>query len=335
MRLSKLPHLNRIFVILIIFFSLWIISVMLPSSGKAAVTLVYFKAIPESAKVYFEWKTASEQNNAGFVINKLKDGGDYSNVNDYLPLQYTEGEDFYPAQEEGDVYYAEYYNDDSDYVRYYDEDVTDGVTYWYRLESVDNSNNSVYSDPVSVFIGSTPTPTVTNTSQAGQATSTPTATQAAGVTSTNTATSTVTPTKTKSSTTKKTATPQRTATTTTSSAGTFPTATTQSQPPNNNPPPGDQQATAVAQTNEAAQQIISPEVQATATLIPLPSITMVFPTAMGNRPADDAANVTDNAPKTNSASWLTPQRMVVVFVIASIWIMLGGWFYLSFKRLEK
>jgi hypothetical protein len=39
--------------------------------------------------------------------------------------------------------------------------------------------------------------------------------------------------------------------------------------------------------------------------------------------------------KPNSDNWLTPQRLVIMAVIAGIWIMLGGWFYLSFKRLDK
>lgn len=319
MNLSMNPLLHRLFRIFSLLFLGVIILLFFTSAGKAAVTLIYFRASYSDGKVYFEWKTGSEIDNSGFIINKLKNGGDKNNVQDYESLEYAEGQDFYPALGEGGKYLAEYYSEEGDLVRFYDDDVILGNTYWYRLESVDINNNSEYSDPVSVYIGSTPTPTNTQTGE-------PT------VTGTGTATSTITPTKkptkTKSAS-EKTNTPVRTATNT----YVYLAVSATPQPPAHNPPVIDQEATDGTQTAQANQATSTP--QPTATLIPLPSITMLFPTAVEKAPVENSMNVKEDMRKTNSSSWFTPQRILVVLVIAAIWIMLGGWFYLSFKHLEK
>lgn len=308
-------YLSRI----LIFFSIFIILVVdmffNTSTGKGAVTLVYFRPTYSDGKVYFEWKTASEIDNSGYIINRLKKGGNYNNVQDYERLEYAEDQYFYPALGEGGIYYAEYYSEDGDLVRFYDDDVDLGNTYWYILESVDVNSNSQYSDPVSVFAGSTPTPTHTRT---------------VGATTTNTPTITRTskPTKTKSAS-EKTNTPVATATRTYG----YLAASATPQPPANHAPTIDLAATEAMLTAQANQ--ISSTPQPTATLIPLPSITMLFPTAAADASEENPVNVREDMRKTSSTSWFTPQRMMVVLVIATIWIMLGGWFYLSFKRLEK
>lgn len=287
-----------------------IILIAIPFSTKAAVTLKYFHATYIGGKVSFEWETGSEQNSAGFMINRsAEENGTYIQIPEEDPA-------FFIALGEGGEYTGEYYNNDGDLVTFYDEDVVEGMTYWYRLESIDNTNNSDYSEPVAVYIGATPTPTFTPSA-----------------TFTDEATATITLTR-KPTKTKKPGTPTPTFTATRYS-WTAPTATP--QPPSNNTPQGDLNATAAAQTNEASQLNVTPEIEGTATLVPLPSIAIIFPTAIAKQPDVKSDNMTNN-PNTrgnNSDSWLTPQRMVMVVIIIAIWVMLGGWFFLSFKRLEK
>jgi len=315
MKLCKTPFISRKLGLFFTFIFFILILMLNSSVVKAAVTLIYFRPTYSDGKVYFEWKTASEIDSSGFAICKLKEGGVYTNVQDYESLEYEEGQDFYPSYGEGGEYHAEYYNNEGDLVRFYDENVIEGKTYWYRLKMIDVNNVNEYSEPESVFIGQTPTPTRT---QIAQSTATPTPT----------ITLTKKPTKTKSAS-EKTNTPYYTATKT----YIFLAATATQPPPVNNTPTSDLAATEAAQTNEASQATILPT--ATATLIPLPSITILFPTAAKKGPTETMTESREDMRETNSNSWLTPQRIGIILVIAVIWIMLGVWFYLSFKHLEK
>ncbi len=95
---------------------------------------MYFKAIPDNGKVYFEWKTASEENNSGFIIKKKNNSGIYE------PLTINNEEVFFNANPSGGVYTAMYaaciydgspceYDDDGEYIktRFFDENVTNGT----------------------------------------------------------------------------------------------------------------------------------------------------------------------------------------------------------------
>lgn len=326
MKLLTNGVLFRCFLIAILTYA---ILISFPHPAQAAVTLKSFSATYSNGKVSFSWETRNEQDSAGFIINRSTEEN-----GTYIQLPSSEDPIFFIALGYGGIYNASYetgeYNEDGDPVlkEYFDENVIEGNTYWYRLESVDINNNSDYSDPVSVYIGATPTPTNSPTSsyQTENNTVTPSPTSDG---STATITSTSKPTKTKK---PGTATPTFTAT---RYNWTAPTSTP--QPPGNNPLPVDTGATDAAQTAEANQSGVTQEVQPTDTLVPLPSVTIVFPTAVVKQPDVADARLADNAKNTpsNSESWLTPQRLIIVAIIAGIWIMLGGWFYLSFKRLDK
>ncbi len=336
MQFNKPLLQKRILLIISILTPVILIMLFLPPIGEAAVTLIYFKAIPDNGKVFFEWKTANEMGNAGFIINKWDpEENDYIQIPKDAPLFfYTEGDGY---TYEG---YYDVYTDTLNSVRFFDDDVQNGNTYIYKLESIpdDSSLPSSFS-PTQVVMPwdpSQPTWTATVPGQTGVATSTPsptpTQTQPGQGAPTNTPTRTAT--KSSSSGNKKTATPVFTATNrpTMITSG----STSTSQPTSNNQPSGNQSTNEAALTGGGSPEVTVVEVQPTATLVPLPSMTIVFPTAIGKViEKEEAAKAGGNSPKANSASWLTPQRMVVVAVIASIWIMLGGWFYLSFKRLEK
>lgn len=339
MQLIKSRYKTGIILILSIFIPLFALTLSISSIAKAAVTLIYFKAIPDNGKVYFEWKTANEDNNSGFIITKLKPGGDHLNLGDYISITYYDQEVFFEAKPEGGVYTADFatclydgtpceYDESDEYIktRFFDDDVTNGETYWYKLVSIDNSENEIDGDTASAMPWDPSQPTWTPT---GQTTSSPSATQTDEISDTKTPTSK--PTKTKKPGTR---TPTPTATRYTYTGPAAPSAT---QPANNNLSANDLAATAAAQTAQAGQPTATLEVAPTATLLPLPSITIVFPTAVVKQPDEPDANLLESAKasRSNSDTWLTPQRMVIVAVIAGIWIMLGGWFYLSFKRLEK
>jgi hypothetical protein len=117
---------------------------------KAAVDLAYFTAYPLDNEIVIEWETATELDNAGFYVTR-------NTVNQ--PIPFPEVSDFIPAEGSG-VIGAQY--------EYFDEDVSEGVTYYYKLEIIDTSNNVDYSEVVSATFGlaaatPTTTPTVTNT----------------------------------------------------------------------------------------------------------------------------------------------------------------------------
>ena len=118
---------------------------------EAAVNLRYFRAKAQEAKITIEWGTATELDNAGFYIQRSNaSNGTFQRIS---PFIYAQGDSL----------------TGSDY-DYDDLQVEVGVTYWYRLESVDSSQRSSFNDPVSVgyklpALTSTPTstPSVTTT----------------------------------------------------------------------------------------------------------------------------------------------------------------------------
>lgn len=112
---------------------------------NAAITLLYFTATGENQQVVLRWETATEINSAGFYVMKSQQlNGSYLRVNNTI----------IPAR--GDNLSGYLY-------QYVDQYVSNGVTYWYRLEQIETNGNSVLFDPVSVIPGVTPTPTPTRT----------------------------------------------------------------------------------------------------------------------------------------------------------------------------
>ncbi len=113
---------------------------------NAAVTLVSFEAEGIDGKVILTWETASELDNAGFFIQRSNsETGTYQRVSFFIPSM---GDDVVGAQ-----YYFE------------DDAVTNGVTYWYKLEALDYSQNADFYGPIAVTPGivhtATTTPTIT------------------------------------------------------------------------------------------------------------------------------------------------------------------------------
>jgi hypothetical protein len=289
-------------------------------TGRAAVTLLYFSAISENQQVRLVWQTATEMNNAGFFVQRsTQQGGSYIRVNPEI----------IPAQ--GDSLTGASYT-------YTDPNLTNGAQYWYRLEMIDLGQNSEYSGSVFVIVGATPTPT---TSVTGTATPSPTATStstSASLPGAGTATSTATPTRT--------ATPQQ---------FTQPSATInfQSQPPPGQPTiypaPGQPglvppDAAVAAPTNASfpGQEpgsetgIVPTPVlennsgEATATLIPFPTVTIVFPrsTSQQSAPLPDPADL--------NRGWLTKdtiQGLWPIGLLIVIWLGLVAWFFLSRRHI--
>jgi len=249
---------------------------------NAAVTLVSFEAEGIDGKVILTWETASELDNAGFFIQRSNsETGTYQRVSFFISSM---GDDVVGAQ-----YYFE------------DDEVTNGVTYWYKLEALDYSQNADFYGPIAV------TPGIVHTA-------------------TNTPTITTTPTRT--------STAQSEATTTAIPTNTFavPTATaTQSGaypiPPTALPP-----ATTTPPVDEPSLTPGIPTALPTETLIPLPSITFVLPGGAGS-----TAGTLDSSTRPDSQAsfldWFTPQRVTVIGLIFIIWTMLAIWFAYTLRQM--
>jgi len=130
----------------------------------ASVTLVSFTATPGNGQVVLRWETATEINNAGFFVRRsTQETGDYARISSFMP-----------AQGDGLLGAIYVYNDTA---------VTNGVTYYYKLEAVDNSQNVEFHGPISATPGPTPTFTAIRVATA-TATTAPTSTPTLARTST-------------------------------------------------------------------------------------------------------------------------------------------------------
>ncbi len=140
----------------------------LPSS----VIFSQFTAIAGNTQVAVQWTTTSEVNTSGFyLLRSQSESGGFSRVSPFIPRRGSGiGGAFYEVVDSG---------------------LTNGVTYYYRLEIISMTQESSFSGVISV-IPQQSTPTST-------ATSTPTPSSSPSPTSTSTATSTPTPTPTATS----------------------------------------------------------------------------------------------------------------------------------------
>ena len=137
---------------------------------RGAVTLVYFDANPGNQQVILEWETASEVDMLGFYVRRSsQQSSGFTRISDFI---FTQG-----SSVSGLVY------------QYVDSNLTNGQTFYYELEAVDNNYESEFFGPVLVTVGS---PATTNTTTQ---TSTITSTgQNTALTQTITFTNTITPT---------------------------------------------------------------------------------------------------------------------------------------------
>jgi len=276
--------------------------------------LVYFQATAQPGRVILEWQTASELDNQGFFVNRsLAQFTGYSRISPFIPAQ-------------GDPLIGATY-------RYTDTNVVNGTLYWYRLESIDYlSNAAFYDPPVSAIPGGdfTATPTATNTSQVIN-TPTGTATPTRTVTPTRTATRTATRTPTRT---------QHTATVTRAPAQSFGNpypAPFQSNPNPalTAPPPVPANATPAESAAVPADEALPFAFTPTPTFIPLPEITMQFPSSAGLGSALPTPPSAKPVSFSSWLSWLTPTRVLFMIFILFVWLFLAGWFYSSIRRVES
>ena len=151
----------------------------------AAVELVSFTGTEQENSILIEWETATELDNAGFYITRTTDLQE--------SFEYISG--FIPAQGSG-VIGAQY--------QFTDNDVTIGNVYYYKLESVDTSQNVQTYGPIIV---SYQVPTQTNTPSSTLTPSITLTPSRTGTPNTSTPTITRTPTKTRTPLPTNTATP--------------------------------------------------------------------------------------------------------------------------------
>jgi hypothetical protein len=279
------------------------------SSVKAAVTLLYFSAISENQQVRLVWETATELNNAGFFVvrSNQRDSG-YVRINSEI-IQ-SKGSDFIGATYE-----------------YLDTGLANYTQYWYKLESLDMGQHSQFSDPVRAVVGATATPSGAPTSTATR-TPTPTATSsliAASQTASTTATLTsnqtsgIQPTFTKS-----------------------PTGTIRSIPSATQPYPGPGQAGDAGQNALATPgslespsaptpqpDLDSSQQAPTATLIPFPTITIIFPESS---PTATSLIPDQSNPPADSLTATRLSRLWPFGLLIAIWLGLVAWFYITYRR---
>lgn len=322
--LGKLPPSRRLAIIRAVFLFFLLLSLLAPGivPVKAAIDLGSFQATARDGSVLIEWETMTEFDIAGFQV--LRSGQENAN--------FTEIGDFIPAEGMG-VTGAQY--------NYTDEDVTNGVTYYYRLKAFDPSGNpEIYDQTISATPGSaTPTPTPTQTQDPADSTNTSTPEPSD--------TPTLSPTPTDSSypdpPTAAPPTPYPGVATLTP----LPTSSGYPEPATRTPTriptqAGSQLATptprataTLVQTSVTASTPLTLTQEAgtpTATLVPFPTLTLEFPqTAVAVAP-QQPRQLQGETTTQSGGSGLS--RYIPLGFILLIWVLLGVWFYFSSRSLE-
>jgi hypothetical protein len=305
-----------IIAFIITLLSLFLVAVI---HTQAAVTLMYFKVEKEGSRMKFTWETASEMSNAGFYIERSENG-----VEDYQritllgkDISYDDCDGTMTA--EGCVTAFIFAMGDTVsgylYQNIYDINVESGKEYFYRLVAVDAGNQEERFTPV---------PSSTATQSGSISTKTPTRTATPTVTATGSQSSTITPTKTR--------TPTRiSATRTRIPAGTqssFASATPTFQPSIKTATP--QGGENLSSTTPVQEENTPTPTDFEIPTVPMPSITLIFPDTPTAVPLITATPAAGTMP--DNASWFTPQRLVVLGIIAFIWVVLGGWFLVTIRK---
>jgi hypothetical protein len=182
---------------------------------------------------------------------------------------------------------------------YTDSLIAHDTTYWYRLEAVQENNLTTYSDRVQVVTGPAHTPTSTLTPALTNTPTRTTASSSGGAISTRTST---------------------------------PTATLQVI----RMTPTVARTTSISPTGTTTPEVTE-TISTTTTLIPLPEITLQFPTPVTNL---DASSEGAAKPQGKSAEEQSKDilrgigRAFFLGFIVLIWLVLGVWYYITSRRVE-
>ncbi len=270
--------------IALIFLFLWILGSE-QDPALASVDLLYFYATPMDDYIFLEWETAQEINHVGFYVQR----------GTYPSLLYQRIGNFIPSND--DPFVGGYYSA-------IDSAAVVGVLYSYRLETIDASGLSEYSEPIDAMIPSS-APTVTNTAS-------PTVTRTSGpsptITTTprNTRTPTITPTFTRSPTPIPSATKVPTATPTRPTM--TPTITTTFTP---------FPTTTLGSLSSFTQSF--PLATFTATVLALPeSVVTASP-----------------VPETILTSGLSTRSTLLIVIVILLWLLLAGFLVFYLRRLNR
>lgn len=303
------PRFGLILICLLGLAFLWL-GMVRPVS--AAISLIYFRAIPGVGQVRLEWATATELDCFGYYIQRsLSEDGAYERISPLLPCQ-------------GDPLsgWTYFWNDGA---------VVNGTTYWYRLEAIDTSQNSDFYGPESATpntIINTPTPT-----------STPNGTLTPTLTRTATLPATASPTPSATSAPTDAIIPTSTATlliVVSTPGGAYPAPAIPTSPA-----PGGQIGTPTVAIPVPTQPSPIPNptqtITATATLLPLPDITPEFPAGgivVAGRETPTVAPVASEAQAAVQSAWYPGGAILLTAVLVLIWSLLGVWFYFSLRQLD-
>ena len=270
---------------------------------RAAVTLLYFHATGHPGSVVLDWETATEIDNAGFVVNRSNvQNSDYQRISEFIAAK-------------GDPLLGARYT-------YTDTNVVNGEGYWYKLEAIDNRQISDFYEPPEFAIPGTSTQATLTATQSGSGQLTATRTS----TPVRTITKTPTPT-TRSSSIISTQSFSGQGQSAGSTGGSLSQQSTQ----------GDEVQTPESASIDSSSGLntdgLGAIFTATATLIPLPDITPVFP---------DAALVGNQLPTPPSfpsfadrINGFSPNQLLFFALILFVWFFLGGWFYITLRQVER
>jgi hypothetical protein len=266
----------------------------------AAVTLVGFTAIPVNGQVLVVWETATEVDNAGFfVYRSTNQNGGFEAVSSFIPAI------------GGSPTTGEY--------SFTDTRVTKGAAYYYELIASSTSNESQTFPPVGPIVPGVPTDTATWTSVVTRPP------KVTGSTNAQTSTSTRTPTQIRNP--------------TATQNGAYPGPVQSPNPtlyltPTHNPetsvPTG---AALTPETNATSANKLTQLDGPTSTLRPFPSVTYEFPDAT-QTPMISKQSTPVPGGRNGLSGWVNVVRLGPLALILLIWVLLGGWFYLTLRRME-
>lgn len=286
--------------------------------AQAAVTLISFSAEADetSTRIIISWATGSELDSSGFyVLRSTQRSGTYTRLNtNQVPAS-------------GEVVGAEY--------TFFDDNVVDCTVYYYRLEAIDNSGNSlIYErDPTTNdFV-------TANLDRTGNCVLLPTATSTSTSTTGPTATRTFTPTPTPTSTNTPvgfTASPSPSPTLTRTATPT-PLATLTPTPLPSSTPVPLPSLTPTLPTAAVGQITATNIPTPTTTLEPLPTMQLVFPAAPTDEkvtPGVTVIVITANHPQliAESPAEISSQLLLLVGVVVVLWIGLMVFLVIFLKK---